>query len=263
MHGFYNRVLKVDLSEKRYSIGAVGDEILEKYLGGKGLASHLLHEFNPPGVDPLDPANCLIFATGPVTGSTIWGSSRYGVFTKSPQTGFYSESYAGGKVPEAIDSTGFDAIIIRGQSADPIVLAIHPEGVDFHKAGDIWGMDTFETEDVVLERFGRSDAGFKRPGAVVIGPAGENLVCFAVIENDYWRSAGRTGVGTVMGSKRLKAVLFQGDRRRPFYNENAVSKFSKKTATEGKDNPGAKAYKSMGTTMMVKIVNEAGAFPTR
>jgi len=263
MHGFYNRVLKVDLSEKRYSIGPVGDEILKKYLGGKGLASYLLYELNPSGVDPLDPANCLIFGTGPVTGSTIWGSSRYGVFTKSPQTGFYSESYAGGKVPEAIDSTGFDAIIIRGQSADPIVLAIHPEGVDFHKAGDIWGMDTFETEDVVLERFGRSDAGFKRPGAVVIGPAGENLVCFAVIENDYWRSAGRTGVGTVMGSKQLKAVLFQGDRRRSLHDEDAVRAFSKKVALKGKDNPGAKAYKSMGTTMMVKIVNDAGAFPTR
>ena len=122
-------------------------------------------------------------------GSSYWkhylGAKPLWGLYQVPQTGFYSESYAGGKVPEAIDSTGFDAIIIRGQSADPIVLAINPEGVDFHKAEDIWGMDTFETEDVVLERLGRSDAGFKRPGAVVIGPAGENLVCFAVIENEY------------------------------------------------------------------------------
>jgi len=263
MHGFYGRVLKIDLSEEKYSIEAVRDEILEKYLGGKGLSSYLLYELNPPGVDPLDPANCLIFATGPVTGSAIWGSSRYGVFTKSPQTGFYSESYSGGKVPEAIDSTGFDAIVIKGQSAAPAVLEIHPEGVHFHEAHDIWGMDTFEAEDTVIERFGRSDAGFKRAGAVVIGPAGENMVCFAVIENDYWRSAGRTGVGAVMGSKRLKAVLFQGDRRRSAHDEDTVRAFSKKVALEGKDNPGAKAYKSMGTTMMVKIVNEAGAFPTR
>jgi len=124
MHGFYGRVLKIDLSEDKYSIEAVRDEILEKYLGGKGLSSYLLYELNPPGVDPLDPANCLVFATGPVTGSAIWGSSRYGVFTKSPQTGFYSESYSGGKVPEAIDSTGFDAIVIQGQSDEPTVLAI-------------------------------------------------------------------------------------------------------------------------------------------
>ena len=91
MHGFYGRILKVDLSEKKYSIEPVMDEILEKYLGGKGLASYLLYEHNPPGVDSLDLANSLIFATGPVTGSAIWGSCRYGVFTKSPQTGFYSE----------------------------------------------------------------------------------------------------------------------------------------------------------------------------
>ena len=263
MHGFFGRILKIDLSEKKYSIEPVRDEILEKYLGGKGLASYLLHELNPPGVDPLDPANCLIFATGPVTGSTIWGSCRYGVFTKSPQTGFYSESYSGGKVPEAIDSTGFDAIVIQGQSALPTVLEIHPEGVDFHEAGDIWGMDTYQAEDTVIERFGKPGESFKRHGAVVIGPAGENLVRFAVIENDCWRSAGRTGVGTVMGSKRLKAVLFKGDRKRSLYDEKKVRAFSKKIATEGKENPGAKAYKSMGTTMMVKIVNDAGAFPTR
>ena len=263
MDGFYGRILKVDLSEKKYSIEPARDEILKKYLGGKGLASYLLYELNPPGVDPLDPANSLIFATGPVTGSAIWGSCRYGVFTKSPQTGFYSESYAGGKVPEAIDSTGFDAIVIQGESAVPTVLGIHPEGVDFHEAGDIWGMDTFQAEDAVLERFGKSGENFKRRGAVVIGPAGENLVRFAVIENDYWRSAGRTGVGAVMGSKRIKAVVFQGDRKRSLYDEDAVRAFSKKVSLEGKDNPGAKAYKSMGTTMMVKIVNDAGAFPTR
>jgi aldehyde:ferredoxin oxidoreductase len=263
MDGFYGRILKVDLSEEKYSVEPVRDDILEKYLGGKGLASYLLVKLNPPGVDPLDPANSLIFATGPVTGSAIWGSCRYGVFTKSPQTGFYSESYAGGKVPEAIDSTGFDAVVIQGQSAVPTVLGIHPEGVDFHEAGDIWGMDTFKAEDEVLERFGKSGEGFKRSGAVVIGPAGENLVRFAVIENDYWRSAGRTGVGAVMGSKRLKAVVFQGDRKRSLYDEDAVRALSKKISLEGKDNPGAKAYKSMGTTMMVKIVNDAGAFPTR
>ena len=263
MNGFYGRILKVDLSEKQYSIEPVRDDIFETYLGGKGLASYLLYELNPEGVDPLDPANCLIFATGPVTGSAIWGSCRYGVYTKSPQTGLYSESYAGGKVPEAIDGTGFDAIVIQGQSAVPTVLGINPEGVDFHGAGDIWGMDTFRAEDAVYERFGRSDERFKKSGAVVIGPAGENRIRFAVIENDYWRSAGRTGVGAIMGSKRLKAVVFQGDRKRSLYDADAVSAFSKKISLEGKDSPGAKAYKSMGTTMMVKIVNDAGAFPTR
>ena len=114
MKGFYGRILKVDLTQERHSIEVLSDEILETYLGGKGLASYLLYELNPPGVDPLDPGNCLIFATGPVTGSIVWGSCRYGVYTKSPQTGLYAESYSGGKVPEAVDATGFDAIVIQG-----------------------------------------------------------------------------------------------------------------------------------------------------
>ena len=263
MKGFYGRALVVSLSEETSHVEPIPDEVLDNYLGGKGLASYLLYKLNPRGVDPLSPENRIIFATGPVSGSVIWGSCRYGVITKSPQTGFYTESYSGGKVPEAIDSTGFDAIVIEGQCAEPKVLSVRPEGVEFHEAGDIWGMDTFQTEDTVLERFARSDSALKRPGAVVIGPAGENLVRFAVIENDYWRSAGRTGVGTVMGAKRLKAILFQGDRKRSLHDENAVREFSKKLAAAGKDDAGVKAYKSMGTPMMVKIVNQARAFPTR
>jgi aldehyde:ferredoxin oxidoreductase len=261
MKGFYNQILRIDLTTRSFEITSLTDEILLTYLGGKGLASYLLYRLNPAGVDPLSPDNVLIFATGPVAGSSIWGSCRYGVFTKSPQTGFYSESYSGGKVPEAIDATGFDAIVIQGRNERPGILCIYPEGADFYDADDIWGMDTFDTEDAVIRRFGRRGSG--RVGAVVIGPAGENLVRFSVIENDYWRSAGRTGVGTVMGSKRLKAVVFQGDRHRPLYDEKAVRQYAKDLASRAKDNPGVKAYKAMGTPMMVKIMNEAGAFPTR
>lgn len=263
MYGFYGRILKVNLSEKRYDIEALDDKIPETYLGGKGLASYLLYTLNRPGTDPLGPENCLIFATGPATGSSVWGSSRYGVFTKSPQTGLYSESYSGGRVPEAMDSAGFDAVVIQGKAAQPTVLTVHPEGVLFHDAGDIWGMDTFQTEDAVRERFALSEPGYRKPGAVVIGPAAENLVRFAVIENDYWRSAGRTGVGTVMGAKKLKALVFHGNRKRPLFDEKAVRELSKKLAESAKNSPGVQAYKTMGTPMMVKIMNNAKAFPTR
>ncbi len=263
MQGFYGRILKINLNEKTFQAETVNDQVYEKYLGGKGLASHLLYELNPPGVGPLDPDNCLIFATGPITGSAIWGSCRYGVFTKSPQTGLYAESYSGGKVAEAIDSTGFDAILIQGKSQNPTLLAIHPEGVDFHAANDIWGKETYETEDIAIERYSRSDRGFRKPGAVVIGPAGENMVSFSVIENDYWRSAGRTGVGAVMGSKKLKALVFQGNRKRQLFDDRAIKEMSKELALKAKDNPGVLAYKTLGTPMMVKILNNANAFPTR
>ena len=260
MYGFYGRFLKVDLTDRKHDIVTLPDTVLLKYLGGKGLASYLLYSMNPRGVDPLSPDNCLIFATGPITNSMIWGSSRYGVYTKSPQTGFYSESYSGGKVPEAIDSAGFDAIVVTGKSKSPAVIVIKPEGVEFHDASDIWGMETYETEDTVNRKFGK---GAKKSGAVVIGPAGENLVRFALIENDYWRSAGRTGVGTVMGSKNLKAIVFKGDKRRPLFDEERVRLFSKELSAESKNNPIVQAYKNMGTPMMVESVNKIKAFPTR
>ncbi|MEA3332446.1 MAG: aldehyde ferredoxin oxidoreductase family protein [Pseudomonadota bacterium] len=261
MNGFYGRILKVDLSKKKFQIETPADDIYDKYLGGKGLASYLLFENNPPGVDPLAPENCLIFATGPFSGSRIWGSCRYGVYSKSPQTGIYSESYAGGKVPEAIDAAGFDALLINGAGNTPIALRIHPDGADFCPADDLWGLDTYKSEDALNERF--SISGYRKSGAVVIGPAGENLVRFAVIENDYWRSAGRTGLGAVMGSKKLKGILFQGDRQRPLADSEKLSEWARDFAKTSKELPGVKAYKSSGTPMMVKIMNEAGAFPTR
>ncbi len=263
MNGHYGKILKIDLTQKKYWTENPDEKIYAQYIGGKGLASYLLYELNPPGVDPLDPDNCLIFSTGPVTGSHIWGGCRYGVFTKSPQTGFYSESYSGGKVPEAIDSTGFDAIVIQGQAADPVVLGIHPDEVVFHDAGNLWGKETYETEDAVLTRFSQSGQNFKKPGAVVIGPASEKGVCFGVIKNDHWRSAGRTGVGTVLGAKKVKAVLFQGNQKRLLFDAEKVRKLARDISTEGKDNPGVQAYKTMGTSQLVKVVNNANAFPTR
>ena len=263
MNGFYGRYFKIDLTDETFDVVPLNDEILLTYLGGKGLASYLLYSINPPGVDPLAPKNCLIFATGPITNSRIWGSSRYGVFTKSPQTGFYSESYAGGKVPEAIDSSGFDAIAVTGKSKRPTVVLVQPDGAEFFDASDIWGMDTYETEDTVNQKFGGAGSGSKKSGAVVIGPAGENRIRFAVIENDYWRSAGRTGIGTVMGSKHLKAIVFKGDRRRFLFDAEQVKSFSREIADESKENPVVKAYKNMGTPMMVKTLNQAKAFPTK
>ena len=246
MDGCYGQILKIDLDARQWHVEAVPEDIQQTYLGGKGLATHLLLENNPAGVDPLAPENTLIFATGPATGSAVWGGCRYGVYTKSPQTGFYAESYSGGKVPEAISATGYDAVLIQGACAAPTVLAVYPDRVDFHAADDLWGQETYATEDAVVARFRRDDAGYKRPGAVVIGPAAENGIRFALIKNDQWRSAGRTGVGAVLGAKRVKGILFQGDRKRPLHDEYAVRALAKRLMSDGRDNPGVKAYKPWG-----------------
>lgn len=264
MYGFFGRILQVNLSENNYEIVEIEESIYKKYLGGKGLGSYLLTRYNPPGVDPMGADNHLIFATGPVTGSKIWGSCRYGVFTKSPQTGFYSESYAGGKVPEAINATGYDAIIVVGKSEKPVVIEINPDGAFFHDAQGLWGKETYETEREVTRLFSRkANQAYKRVGAVVIGPAAEKLVRFSVVNNDFWRQAGRSGVGTVMGSKMVKAIIFQGSRKRPLADVDQVGTLAKKFSAISKDNPGVNAYKSMGTPQLVKVLNAANAFPTR
>jgi aldehyde:ferredoxin oxidoreductase len=262
MHGSHGRILHVDLSAPGFHIETPADEVLGAYLGGKGLASYLLFRDNPPGVDPLAPENRLIVAAGPAAGSAAWGSCRYGVFTKSPQTGFYSESYSGGRAPEALDAAGFDAVVIRGRSAAPTILVVEPEGASFHSAEGVWGLETYAAEDALRERFKPADTGWKS-GALVIGPAGENGVRFALIENDYWRSAGRTGAGAVMGAKRLKGIFFRGDRRREVHDPDSLRAAAKALAAAAKDHPGVKAYKAFGTPMMVDVLNKAQAFPTR
>ncbi|MDY6955236.1 MAG: aldehyde ferredoxin oxidoreductase N-terminal domain-containing protein, partial [Thermodesulfobacteriota bacterium] len=263
MHGCYGRLLHIDLSRQHFSIQGLEEELLRQFLGGKGLASHLLAKLNPKRVDPLSSDNHLIFATGPVCASLIWGSSRYGVFTKSPQTGLYSESYAGGRVPEAVDAAGYDCVVLTGKSQRPTVLVVHPEGASFHDARDLWGLDTHQTERLLMTRFNTAGNRKGRTGVVAIGPAGENQVCFSVIENDYWRSAGRTGAGAVMGSKGLKAIVFQGNQRRKPADGKAVRAFSKQLAQDCKGHPQVEGYKTRGTPGMVKLMNQVGAFPTR
>jgi aldehyde:ferredoxin oxidoreductase len=263
MHGFYGKILKIDLDKEAFRINPVDDHLLETYLGGKGLATFLLLDHNPPQVDPLSPENHLIFATGPTTGSRIWGSCRYGVYTKSPQTGYFSESYSGGTVAEHMSATGFDAIDIRGAAKRPIWLEVCEETVFFHSAEDLWGQETFETEDRIKDWVKKNRPKAKKCGVVCIGPAGENQVSFAVIENDYWRSAGRTGVGAVTGSKKIKAIAFWGNRKKVFADDELMQDFAKSMSQRSKEDAGVKAYKSMGTPMLVDIMNKAGGFPTR
>lgn len=263
MHGFYRRLLNIDAAKHDYRVETLSDELLERTLGGKGLGTHLLLERNPPQADPLGPENHLIFTIGPTAGTPIWGSCRHGVFTKSPQTGFFSESYSGGTVAVRMAQSGYDAVIIHGASPNPVWIEISDREVFFHDAGDLAGADTYAAEDRVRAwiRENRPDAG--KAGVITIGPAGENRVAFAVIENDYWRSAGRTGVGAVMGSKKIKAVAFRGGSSREPAHPDAVKAFAQELTARSKEDAGVNAYKTKGTPMLVDVLNDAGGFPTR
>ncbi len=258
MYGFFNKVLKIDLRTRTFKEETIPDSVYETYLGGKGLGIYFLMKENPPGVDPLSPQNKLIFCVGPVTDTRIYGSCRYGAFTKSPLTRGYSESYSGGKLAEPMSRTGYDAFIFAEASTAPVWIEISDQNIVFHDAKDLWGNDTYITEDKVLERVNQKGAG-----AMVIGPAGENLVRYAVIENDYWRSLGRTGVGAVMGSKKIKAIVFHGDEKREVAYSARLERFAKETLERGKDSPGAQNYRRLGTPMLVAMNNAVGGFPSK
>jgi len=258
MKGFFNQLLRVDLSKKRTTVEPISDSILRSYLGGKGLGSFLLLKENPPHIDPFSPQNRLIFTLGPLADTPFYGSSRYAVFTKSPQTGIYSESYSGGKITLSLSRTGYDAIVIEGKANHPIFLDISDENVLFHDASGLWGKETYEAEEAILKTV---DA--KGSQALVIGPAGENLVKFAVIESEHWRSLGRAGIGAVMGSKGLKGIAFHGEKRRKLADLSSLKRLSQEFKDRVKNSPTVHVYKKYGTPMLVSIMNTIGAFPTQ
>ena len=258
MEGFFNRLLRIDLSARKTTVEPITDEILRAHLGGKGLGSYLLLRENAPRVDPLSPENRLIFTLGPLADTPFFGSSRYAVFTKSPQTGIYSESYSGGKTTLSMSRTGYDAIIIHGKSEAPVFLEITDKEVRFHDATALWGKVTYEAEEAIVKAVGVRDAG-----AMVIGPAGEHLVRFAVIESERWRSFGRAGIGAVMGSKMVKGIVFHGKKRRNLADPASLKRLAQEFKDRVKGHETVHIYKKYGTPMLVSIMNTIGAFPTR
>ncbi|MFH1142032.1 MAG: aldehyde ferredoxin oxidoreductase N-terminal domain-containing protein, partial [Chloroflexota bacterium] len=218
MHGFWNRLLRVDLSSQRTTVEKLPDTVLKAGLGGKGLGNHLL--LNEGGnSEPLSPTSSIIFACGPLTGTIMPGASRYGVYARSPLTRGYAESYSGGHLAPSFKRCGYDAVIIQGKSPSPVYLHISDSGVEFRPAQHLWGKESYEAEEAILAEVGR-------PGvqAAVIGPAGENLVPFACIVNNKWRQAGRAGMGAVMGSKKLKGIAFSGQSECRLHDTAALKK---------------------------------------
>ncbi len=257
MKGFFNRLLRINLNEKSFKYEDIPDVVLRMTLGGKGLGTHLLLEENPEGVVPLSPENIFVIATGPITGTKMWSQSRFGVYSKSPATGGYGESYCGGSLAPKIKGCGIDAVIIEGKCDSLSFLAIDEKRVSFKDAEVIKGKDTFEGERFILEN---SNPGAR---AMVIGPAGENLVRFACIKSDRWRSLGRGGLGAVLGSKNLKGISFAGTEKCEIANEELLQTVIRNIAAKGKKSPVTKIYQQLGTPMQVKVTNSQKCFPTR
>ncbi len=204
--GYRGVMLIVDLSRRQISTRALDPQVIDDYLGGRGLAMRLLCDMAPAGVEPLAPDNPLIFATGPCAGTLVPASSRSSVAAKSPLTGLLGSGNVGSLFTLGLKGAGFDALVVSGASSVPVYLVIEANGAQMIDCPELWGQDTIMTTRKLRQRH-----GYDRTGIACIGPAGENCVPLASIIFDASRSAGRGGLGAVMGAKKLKAIVARGD----------------------------------------------------
>ncbi len=257
MTGYQNNVLRVDLTAGKSAAEPLRMDFAEKYIGQKGLAIRYLYEELTPGIDPLGPENKLLFTTGPFTGTGVPCSGKLSVAAKSPATGTINDCSIGGHTANKIKYAGYDMLIFEGKAAEPCIVVINNDKVTIEPAGDLWGKGAHEAETILQKRFG-TDYGF-----LVIGPAGENLVTMSCINSDYYRQAGRGGIGAVMGSKNLKAVCIRGTGCVKVAN---IEPFTEKMINYLQENvlQGDNTYVfDTGTTAFLEACNDGGILPKR
>ncbi|MCJ7734921.1 MAG: aldehyde ferredoxin oxidoreductase family protein [Anaerolineales bacterium] len=258
MNGWHGKILRIDLTNQVIVQESVDPDFAKDFLGGRGWAIKYLSEGMDPRVDPLSPENMLIFATGPLTGTPAPTGNRYMVVTKSPLTGSLSNSNSGGEFPTWMKRTGFDLFIFTGKAPKPIYLWVNENQAELRSAEHLWGKNVPQTTDLLIAE--------TNPDARVacIGPAGENLVLMAAIMNDKHRAAARSGVGAVMGSKNLKAVVVFGSKKPGLYDEKAMKKLSVEISKEvGEGVKAGSSLREYGTAYVPQVTNELGILPTR
>jgi aldehyde:ferredoxin oxidoreductase len=256
---YMGSILRVDLTTGKLTTEKFPRELARKFLGGRGLATKLFADEVDAKVDALSPKNKLLFATGPLTNTTAPTGGRYMVITKSPLTGLIASSNSGGSFGAYMKKAGYDIVIFEGKSPKPVYLYLGDDKVELRDAGHLWGKRVSETTDLLM-----AEVGQKNAKVTCIGPAGENLVLVASIMNDKHRASGRSGVGAVMGSKNLKAIVAFGSRRSPIVNEDKMKEVVKNQIKMLKDHPvTGQGLPALGTKVLDNIINENGLYPTR
>ena len=257
MHGWTGQILRIDLSKQKTSTWKYPEDWAVKFLGGRGLAARILWEFLPRGADPLSPSNLLVLATGPLTGTSFVNSGKLVVAAKSPLTNGYGDGNIGSWAAVQLKRAGYDAVIIEGRAAKPSYIYIENGNVEILPADDIWGLDTWRAEKKLRERHGSSNIGL-----LLIGPAGENLVRYATIISQEGRAGGRPGIGAVMGSKKLKAIVVRGTREVKVKEPSRLRNLFSKAASDLKSNPQYSFWLRQGTMMTIEWSQENSVLPT-
>ncbi len=257
MYGYTGKLLQVDLDAGTTRELALQPDLARAYIGGSGLAARLyLDLFSaPPYPGPLDADNPLIVMTGPVAGHLLPGSSRFAICARSPQTGLWGEASCGGFFAPALKAAGFDGLIITGAASRPVYLLIGDGRAELHDASHLWGRDTYETDDALKASHGRAAR------TMSIGPAGENLVRYAAVVHDKGHVAGRTGMGAVMGSKQLKAIVAVGRGKPEVAAPAALKPLREDALAKQQENLMSQTFQAYGTNGAMYVGSLMGDVP--
>jgi aldehyde:ferredoxin oxidoreductase len=257
LKGVNNKILHVDLTNMEFTIEEPGELFYRTYFGGRGFALKYMLDRIPPGADPLAPENMIVFATSVLVGAPGPAIPRLITCAKSPITGAYGESEAGGWWAPALKKAGFDAVTVSGRAPYPVYIWIKDGNVEFRDAGHLWGHETGYVQDAI-----RSELGDRMVRVVQTGPGGERLIRFANIVNELAHFNGRAGMGAVMGSKNLKAIAVRGTMDLEFADVKRIREINRWAATEGLKHPAGSLLHKYGTTALVRTMNAAGFLPT-
>ena len=254
MYGWTGKIVTVDLTHGKITEKPSDSDILRSFIGGRGLGTKLYYDSVSPNINPLSPENPLIFATGPLTGTPAPLSGRHSMVTKSPLTGTIFSSSAGGHFGKELKFAGIDALVITGKAEEPVYISIKDDEIEIRPAGNVWGKNVRECTDLL-----------KPEGNVAcIGRAGEKTVPLANIMNDYIHACGRGGLGAVMGSKMLKAVVVKGTKKPEIADEVAFGKARDEALRHLYEGPmTSKGLSTYGTSSLVNLINYNKILPTR
>ncbi len=257
LYGYGGHILRVNLTTGKISKEPTPPEVARDYIGGRGFGAYFLYKEVPKGADPLGPENKLIISSGPISGTLIVGAGKMDFTTKSPLTGGYASASLGGLLTAELKYAGIDSIILEGISPKPVYLFIDDDKIELRDAAELWGKGAIETEVHFKEKLGEE---FQ---IACIGPGAENGVLFAHINHDFGRQAGRGGVGTVMGVKKVKAIVVHGTKPIPIADKALFRKGAYALIDACKQSDGLKSWQDYGTTIVVSWCDEVGALPTR
>jgi aldehyde:ferredoxin oxidoreductase len=255
MQGWIQKFLRLNLSKNKFIVDKYDSEMAKAFLGGRGFAAKIFWDEIKPEVNPLSPENKLIFSTGPLTGLPLPSSGKFLVASKSPITGAYGDGNLGSWAAVNLRKAGFDFLIIEGKHDKPCYVHIKNDKVEILDARELWGLGTFEVEKTLREHYN------KNAGILQIGPAGENKVLFSTVTSQNGRSGGRTGMGAVMGSKNLKAIVIEGDKDIPVNKEKDLRDIGKEAYDTIRNKPNYEFWMRQGTMMTIEWSQEHNVLP--